>query len=109
LTPGVDGFYAATPSEWEIKLDRLLRDACLRARIGTAARQTVGENYCVEANWPLLAAALRGEPAGSWPARSEAKSSPRRPVGDVTLPPVSAPLGDSGVWSARSLDQDAAL
>jgi hypothetical protein len=69
----------------------------------------VAEKYCVEANWPLLAAALRGEPGATWPARPEVVSLPSRHAGDVSLPPLAISLSDSGVWNVPSSDQESAL
>ncbi|MGE0756564.1 MAG: glycosyltransferase family 4 protein [Pirellulaceae bacterium] len=66
LTHGSDGFYAADAKQWEDHLANLLVDESLRRRVGLIARRTVAEKYCVETNWPLLAAALRGEPHEPW-------------------------------------------
>lgn len=42
---GVNGLLAATDAEWKEKLARLVADADLRRRLGSAARRTVEEKY----------------------------------------------------------------
>jgi glycosyltransferase involved in cell wall biosynthesis len=54
ITHGVDGFVAETTEDWVRTLSQLLRDRELRRNIGRAARQTVAEKYCVEANLPVM-------------------------------------------------------
>lgn len=54
VTHGVDGFVAHNSEEWCETLGRLLADADLRRKVGRAARQTVAEKYCVEANLPVM-------------------------------------------------------
>jgi glycosyltransferase involved in cell wall biosynthesis len=54
VTHGVDGFIARNTDEWVGTLSRLLTDAELRRTVGRAARQTVAEKYCVEANLPVM-------------------------------------------------------
>jgi len=49
ITDGVNGFLAATTDEWVEKLSRLVEDAELRQRIGTAARRSVEEHWSVKA------------------------------------------------------------
>ena len=44
---GVNGFLASTEEEWTEKLGRLINDADLRRRMGSAARDTVVERYSV--------------------------------------------------------------
>lgn len=49
---GVNGFYANTEAEWVDRLERLLADAQLRARMGRAGRETVQARYAVANNAP---------------------------------------------------------
>jgi len=56
---GVNGFHAATTEDWERHLEQLIRDRDLCRRMGQAGRETVAQGFCVEANWPVLAEALR--------------------------------------------------
>jgi glycosyltransferase involved in cell wall biosynthesis len=50
---GIDGFHASTPSEWTEKLSRLIEDASLRHRMGSAALETVRRAFTVAAAAPL--------------------------------------------------------
>ena len=45
ITPGADGFTAATQDEWVSHLGALIESAALRERIGTAARATALRRY----------------------------------------------------------------
>ena len=56
---GRNGFVAATPEEWIESMAVLLRDADLRARLGTRARQTVEERYSARVHAPRLVEVLR--------------------------------------------------
>jgi len=61
---GVNGFLAATDTEWLEKLSRLVEDADLRRRFGRAARATVEERYSVLAwrdRYPQLLNDLLGK------------------------------------------------
>ena len=58
ITHGVDGFLAASEEDWENILHDLIERPQLRARIGRAARKTAAAKYSVQANAPLLLAAL---------------------------------------------------
>ena len=49
---GVNGFYAGTEAEWVDRLERLLSDAELRARMGQSGRATVEARYAVADNAP---------------------------------------------------------
>lgn len=51
---GVNGLLATTPSQWSRALLQLLADEELRARLGTAARQTVETDYSLEVWGPRL-------------------------------------------------------
>lgn len=50
IEDGVNGFLAATNNEWFDKLSRLIEQPDLRQKLGKAGRQTVENNYSVEAN-----------------------------------------------------------
>jgi glycosyltransferase involved in cell wall biosynthesis len=56
---GENGFHARTDTEWVQRLELLLRDANLRARIGVAARRTVEERYAARVQAPRMAEVLR--------------------------------------------------
>ena len=56
---GINGFYARTDNEWADRIVTLLRDPDLRARLGTAARQTVDESYSARVHAPRMARVLR--------------------------------------------------
>lgn len=53
---GINGFLASTPEEWETKLQALLADPSLRARLADAGRRTVEQRYSLTINAPKLAA-----------------------------------------------------
>jgi glycosyltransferase involved in cell wall biosynthesis len=59
VQPGVNGFLAETPAEWQDALERLLADASLRSELGRAGRRRVEQAYCVQQAGPRLAAWLR--------------------------------------------------
>lgn len=50
----VNGLWATDPADWSLQLGRLLREPDLRRRIGVAARQTVADEYSVDASVPKL-------------------------------------------------------
>jgi glycosyltransferase involved in cell wall biosynthesis len=56
---GVNGFHARTEDEWVDRLAKLLSDAKLRVRLGTAARATVERAYSAEVHVPRLAQVLK--------------------------------------------------
>jgi len=58
IQDGVNGFLASNEREWEEKIGRLLGDADLRRRLGTAGRKTIEERYSLAVNAPKLAAKL---------------------------------------------------
>lgn len=66
---GRNGFLAGAPEEWRLRLEQLIADAELRARIGEAGRAAVAERYSVQVAGPRLARLLRsvGQPAGAYP------------------------------------------
>lgn len=49
IRDGEDGFLASTTQEWVDKVSRLVEDAELRARMGSAARRTVEDRYSLRA------------------------------------------------------------
>lgn len=56
---GHNGFLADTPVAWEQALGALVGDAGMRERMGAAGRARVVRDFSVQANAPLLLAALR--------------------------------------------------
>jgi glycosyltransferase involved in cell wall biosynthesis len=44
---GETGYFASTPAEWEDRIERLLGDGSLRARLGLSGRRRVEENYAL--------------------------------------------------------------
>lgn len=51
---GVNGFYAMTPEEWEVKLSLLIEDASLREKMGREGREKVLKNYTLQTCAPRL-------------------------------------------------------
>lgn len=64
ITDGENGFLAASEDEWVAKLERLVADAELRRRFGSAARRTVAERYSLPVSGRRLAEILRRLAAG---------------------------------------------
>jgi glycosyltransferase involved in cell wall biosynthesis len=64
VTPGVDGFLAATEDEWVERLCTLVEDRALRHRIGQAGRETVIARYSVQ-RWAPAVVDLVKRAAGS--------------------------------------------
>ena len=58
----VNGLYAKTEAEWVHCLERLLKDAVLRQRLGQAGRETVEAHYSVAGNASQFIAALLEQP-----------------------------------------------
>jgi len=56
---GVSGFHARGDQEWVDRIERLLKDGALRARMGSAARRTVEESYSARVHAPRMARVLR--------------------------------------------------
>lgn len=54
ITPGQQGFVAATETEWAAHLTTLLTDSALRTRMARTARDTAVERHSYEAYLPLL-------------------------------------------------------
>ena len=54
-----NGFLADNEEEWFEILEKLLRDAALRQRMGHAGRQRVEAEYCVQKTAPRLAYLLK--------------------------------------------------
>jgi glycosyltransferase involved in cell wall biosynthesis len=59
VTQGENGYLANTPLEWTTALGKLLKDAPLRAQMGTAGRQLVESTYCVQQTGPIMTKLLR--------------------------------------------------
>ena len=68
VTPGLDGEHAAGPDDWVAALERLLRDASLRRRMGAAAHDTVSLRYSAESQAPRGRSHSRAAAVG--PARA---------------------------------------
>jgi glycosyltransferase involved in cell wall biosynthesis len=56
---GMSGFHARTEEEWVDRLERLLRDPALRARMGAAGRRAVEARYSARVQAPRMARVLR--------------------------------------------------
>jgi glycosyltransferase involved in cell wall biosynthesis len=56
---GVSGFHARTEEEWVERIERLLRDPTLRARMGAAGRRAVEAHYSARVQAPRMARVLR--------------------------------------------------
>jgi len=54
VTDGTNGFICAKPTDWYLKLERVINDAGLRAQLGAAARQKIEASYAVVANRELF-------------------------------------------------------
>lgn len=54
VAPGVNGFLATEPSQWEDALARLAGDAALRRRLGRAGRASVEAHYSLQVAAPRL-------------------------------------------------------
>jgi glycosyltransferase involved in cell wall biosynthesis len=59
IEDGVNGFLASSPAEWVDKLDRLIADPALRARLGAAGRKTIEQRYSLTVQGPHMADLLR--------------------------------------------------
>lgn len=64
IIDGETGFHAETPLQWAEAIERLTRDATLRARMGAAARSRVEQRYSVTNAANMWAALLSLPPAG---------------------------------------------
>ncbi|PYQ90459.1 MAG: glycosyl transferase family 1 [Acidobacteria bacterium] len=59
IQDGVNGFLAATETEWVEKIQRLIDDPELRQRMAEAGRQTIERSYSLQVHAPKLALTLR--------------------------------------------------
>lgn len=59
VTDEVNGLLAEGTGDWTRQLARLIADAELRRRLGTAARETVRERYSIQSQLPLYEQTLR--------------------------------------------------
>lgn len=59
VSDGINGFHAQSDAEWVDRIERLLRDAELRMRLGREARQTVVERFSARVQAPRMAEVLR--------------------------------------------------
>jgi glycosyltransferase involved in cell wall biosynthesis len=59
IEDGVNGFFAATPAEWQDRIGRLLADRELRRSMGAAARRTIEQRYSLHVNAPRVADVIR--------------------------------------------------
>src|SRR5262249_25826694 len=64
IEDGVNGFLASTDAEWVEKLQRLLADPRLRARLGAAGRRTIEARYSLAVTAPRLVGALESVVSG---------------------------------------------
>jgi len=55
---GVTGFLAESPEEWQLAMDKLVRDPDLRETMGEAGRRQVIERYSVDVTYRKMAQAL---------------------------------------------------
>lgn len=55
---GVNGFLAESEEQWYVALGQLLKDACLRYRMGQAGRKMVERDYCIRVSGPKLVSLL---------------------------------------------------
>jgi glycosyltransferase involved in cell wall biosynthesis len=58
---GINGHHASNSTEWTQHLGTLQQDGVLRARLGSAGRQLVADEYCIRAVLPSWLAVLRGD------------------------------------------------
>ncbi|HEY1475793.1 MAG TPA: glycosyltransferase family 4 protein [Pseudolabrys sp.] len=59
VEPGVNGFLASEPQQWEDVLEQLANDRALCARFGAAGRARVQREYCVQALAPRFIAGVQ--------------------------------------------------
>jgi glycosyltransferase involved in cell wall biosynthesis len=59
IQDGVNGYLANTSSEWFDRINRLVEDSALRARLGTQGRYTVETKYSLANTLPVLIQTLR--------------------------------------------------
>jgi len=59
VTPGVNGFLANEPRQWEDALEKLANDRALCMRFGAAGRARVERDYCVQAVAPRFIAGVQ--------------------------------------------------
>src|SRR5262249_35123731 len=59
IRDGQNGLHARTTEEWVSALERLLKDAVLRRRLGEAGRQTVVDEYSAQVHAPRVLELLR--------------------------------------------------
>jgi glycosyltransferase involved in cell wall biosynthesis len=62
IRDGVNGMLAATPHEWEEKIERLIADPALRARIAAEGLALVRSQFTVERSYRLLRSVLERPP-----------------------------------------------
>ena len=60
IEDGVNGFLAATATEWVEKLERLLTDPALRTSFAAAGRRTIEARYSIDVTGPQLVAVFKG-------------------------------------------------
>lgn len=58
IEDGQNGFLATTPDEWLAKLAKLIEDAALRARLGSAGRHTVEAHFALDNAVPLMVSVI---------------------------------------------------
>jgi glycosyltransferase involved in cell wall biosynthesis len=57
---GKNGYLASSEDEWFAKLDKLIRDAALRRKLGKAGREKVAAGYTLEHGFSMWQEILNG-------------------------------------------------
>lgn len=104
ITPGVDGFLAHDPAQWQEILTQLVIDSPLRRQAGQAAAQTVQQNYAPGLRGAQMLTVLDDLLAqrGHLPLTRAAPSPAQPPAGYLTPADEAHPtLRDLAVYAVR--------